>query len=157
MAKLNSAVVTVLPPGVFITTDAVLRGGFDVHVVHADARAADDAQLLRGLDDLAGDFGFRTHDQRRRVGHDREQFRLRQPLRQHDDFEFRPLLQQRNAFGRDRVANDDFHIKMRREFRRRMDTRSNNEIPFLTAAKFTVRPAKISYVRLRQNEQAAVD
>ena len=49
MAKLNSAVVTVLPPGVFITTTPCCVAGFHVHVVHAHAGAADDAQCSARL------------------------------------------------------------------------------------------------------------
>ena len=91
----------------------MLRGGFDVHVVHAHAGAADHAQFRRGFDDFARDFGFGTDDQRDGVGDDGQQFRLRQPFGQHDDLKFRPLLQQRDAFRRNRITNDNFHSERR--------------------------------------------
>ena len=90
---------------------AMLRGGFDVHVVHAHAGAADHAQFRRGFDDFAGDLGFGTDDQRDGVGDDGQQFRLGQAFGQHDHLKFRPLLQQRDAFRRNRITNDNFHIK----------------------------------------------
>ena len=71
---------------------AALRGGFHVHVVHAHARAADDAQLRRGLDDLARHLGFGPHDHRRDVGDQRQQFGFGQPLRQHDHLKFRAAV-----------------------------------------------------------------
>ena len=55
--KVSSAVEIVLPPRGVHHHDAPLRGGVHVHVVHAHARAADDAQFRRRLDHLAGDFG----------------------------------------------------------------------------------------------------
>jgi hypothetical protein len=90
---------------------AVLRGGFDVHVIHAHAGAADHAQFRRGLNDLACDLGFGADDQRHRVSNDGQQFGFSQPFGQHDDLKFRPLLQQFDAFRRNRIANDNFHIK----------------------------------------------
>ena len=45
MAKDSSAVEMVLPPGVFITTTPALRGGLDIHVIHAHAGAAHHPQL----------------------------------------------------------------------------------------------------------------
>ena len=88
---------------------AVLRAGFDVYVIHADAGATDDAQLLRRLDDLLGHLGLGTHDERGRIRHEREQFRLGQPFREDHDVKFGPLLEQRDALGRDGVTDDDFH------------------------------------------------
>lgn len=90
---------------------AVLRGGLDVHIVHADPGAADHAQRLRRLDDFLGHLRFRTDDQRRGVGHERQQFRLRQFFGQDDDVKFGARLQQRDAFGRDGIADDDFHVQ----------------------------------------------
>ena len=87
----------------------MLGGGLDINVVHAHAGAAHDAQHLGGPDDFFGDLGFGPHDQRRGVGHQRQEFRLGEPVGQHDDIKFRPLLEQRDAFGGDGVANDDFH------------------------------------------------
>ena len=78
---------------------AVLRRRFHVHVVHTDTRAANDAQLGSGFDDLARDLGFGTNQQRDGIRHHRQQFRFRQPFGQNDDFKFRPLLEQRDAFG----------------------------------------------------------
>ena len=90
---------------------AVLRGSFDVHIVHAHAGAADHAQRLRRLDDFLGHLGFRADDERDGVRHERQQFGFSQPFGQHDDLKFRPLLQQFDAFRRNRITNDNFHIK----------------------------------------------
>jgi hypothetical protein len=39
------------------------RGGGNIHVINADARAADDFQVLRALQDIGGDFGGRADRQ----------------------------------------------------------------------------------------------
>ena len=116
MAKLNSAVVTVLPPGVFITTvPCCVAASMSTLSTPTPARPTTRNFGAASMT-LRGDFGFGTDDQRDGVGHHRKQFRLRQPFGQHDDLEFRPLLQQRNALGRNWITNDNFH-KKGREFR----------------------------------------
>ena len=118
MAKLNSAVVTVLPPGVFITTmPCCVAASMSTLSTPTPARPTTRNFFAASMT-LLGHFGFGADDQRRGVGHDGQQFRLGQTFGQHDDFKFGTLLEQRDAFGRDRVANDDFHnIKWNGEFR----------------------------------------
>ena len=65
-----SAVEIVLPSGVFMTMTPARRGGFHVHVVHADARAADDLERLGGFEHALVDLRFRAHDQRGAIGDD---------------------------------------------------------------------------------------
>ncbi len=73
--------------------DAALRRRRHVHIVHADAGAANGAQFWSGFNHLAGDLGFGTHQQSDGVRHQRQQFRLRQALGQNHHFKFRPLLE----------------------------------------------------------------
>ena len=44
--------------------DAALRRRIHIHVIHAHARAADDLQLLRGLDELRRRLGLAAHHER---------------------------------------------------------------------------------------------
>ena len=73
------------------------------------ARPADDAQIWRGLDDFPGDFGFGAHDQGVNILDQRQQGGFVRFLLQDRDFEFGPLLQQRDAFGRNRITNQNIH------------------------------------------------
>ena len=109
MEKVSSAVETVFPPGVFITTMPRLRGRVHVHVVHPHAGAADDQQIRRGGDDVLVDLGFRADDQGVGVLDQRQQFGLRHLLLEHGDFELFAPLQQRDAFRRNRVTNENIH------------------------------------------------
>ncbi len=71
-----SAVVMELPKGVFITiTPAAVAAG-NIDIVDADAGAADDLQLLGGLDHLGGDLGGRADGDAVILIDDREQFFL---------------------------------------------------------------------------------
>ena len=70
----------------------MFRGGLDINVVHADARAAHDAELGRGFDDFARHLGFGADDHRHGVRRQRQQLGLGQTLGQNGHLKFRPLL-----------------------------------------------------------------
>lgn len=56
--------------------DTVFGGGLDIDVVDADSGAADDLEVLGGLEDLGGDLGLAADDQAVELGDDLDQFIL---------------------------------------------------------------------------------
>ncbi len=60
--------------------DAALGGGFYVDVVDADAGPADDLEVLRGGDDVLGDFGLAAHNKCVVFGNEGDEFLRRQLL-----------------------------------------------------------------------------
>ncbi len=58
-----------VPLGCVSDDDAVVGGGVDVDVVHADSGSADDDEVGRGRKHFVSDFGARADDERVRVGH----------------------------------------------------------------------------------------
>ncbi len=88
---------------------ASLRCRFDVHIVHADSRAANDPELRRRFDYRPRDFRLGADHQSDGVLDHRQQLRLRKPLGQHQHFEFWTLLQQGDAFLRHRITHQHFH------------------------------------------------
>ena len=87
--------------------DAARRGGFHVHVVHADARAADDLERLGGFEHALVDLGFRAHDERGAIGDDlQELVFLEAGLEDH--VERAVALEVFHAPGRDGVGNQHF-------------------------------------------------
>ena len=81
MAKVNSAVVMVLPPGVFITTTPCCVAASTSTLSTPTPARPTTRKFRRGLDDFLGHLGFGTHDHRHDVRDERQQFRLGQPLR----------------------------------------------------------------------------
>ena len=57
---------------------AAARGGLDVHIIDADASAADDAQSCAGLQDGRGDFRFAAHDDGAEIGNELDERGFRQ-------------------------------------------------------------------------------
>ena len=94
--------------------DAALRGSFYIHVVNADSGATDDAELGRGFENLLGNLGFRTDNHRHGIRYDGEQFRLSETFGENHDLEFGSLLQQGDAFRRNRITNQNLHKTRRR-------------------------------------------
>ena len=105
MAKDSSAVETVLPPGVFITTTPRCVAASTSTLSTPTPARPTTRNLRRRLDDFARHFGLGAHDHRHDVFDHRQQLRLGQPLGQHHDLEFGPLLQQGNALGRHGVTH----------------------------------------------------
>ena len=93
--------------------DPALRGRLDIDVVHAHAGAADDFELTRGLEHLLGDLGFRAHHDGIDLGDDGQQVGLGEAFFQHGDLKFRALPEQFNAAGRDGIADQYLHKKIR--------------------------------------------
>ncbi len=89
--------------------DAALGGGIDIDIVHADAGAADDAEIGGGGDDLLGDLGLGADDHGVNVFHEGQQLRLRRLLLEDGDRKFRALLQQSDALRRNRITNQYIH------------------------------------------------
>ena len=86
-----------------------LRPGLDVDVVHTDTGATDDAQLRRGFENLRRNLRLRPHDDGGGIGHERDQIGFAVFLFEDDDVELRALLEEGDAFGRNRVTNQNFH------------------------------------------------
>ncbi len=99
-----------VPAGSVHHHDTPLGGGFDIDIVHAHSGAADHFQFGRGFHHLAGDFGLGTDHDGHGFGDEGNEFGFGQTLVEHGDFEFRPLLEQGNALGRNWVANQYIHI-----------------------------------------------
>ena len=59
----GSAAATVLPVGALTTAMPAAGCGFQVYVVHADASAGDDLQLLACFDYIAVDLGLTADDE----------------------------------------------------------------------------------------------
>ena len=89
--------------------DAALGGGIDIHVVHADARAADHFEVGGGFHHLAVDLGLGANRERGGVLHQEEQFSFTRGLGQHQNFERGAGFKQLNALWRNGVADDDLH------------------------------------------------
>ena len=89
--------------------DAALGGRLDIDVIGPHAGAAHDAEFRRGLDEVFRHFGLRTHNHRRHVAHQWQQFRFRQPLLEDRHFELGPLLEQGDSLRGDGLADQHFH------------------------------------------------
>ena len=118
MAKLNSAVVTVLPPGVFITTvPCCVAASMSTLSTPTPARpttrnlgaASMTLRVTLVSERTTSATASATTGSSSGFG---------QPFGQHDDLKFRTLLQQSDAFRRNRITNDNFHSKMENESRR---------------------------------------
>ena len=88
---------------------AAVRGGLDIHVVHADARAADDFELFGGLENLLGDLGFRAHDDGIDLGDHGQKLGLGEALFEHGHLKFRALPEQFDAARRDWITDQNLH------------------------------------------------
>ncbi len=84
--------------------DAPLAGRRDVHVVEADARAADDGQFPGAIDHLLGDLGRAPDDQAVVLLDDRLEF-IGGHLRPDVDFDPRRLFEYFDSFGGQAVAD----------------------------------------------------
>src|SRR5687767_186017 len=91
--------------------DPAAGGGFDIDVVHSDASATDDPELGGGFHDVAGDLGLGPDDHGRDVFDDGDEFVLLEAFIEDNDLEVLALLQQVDAFGRDRITNQNFHFQ----------------------------------------------
>ena len=89
--------------------DPLLGGRLNIHVIHADAGPAHDAQLRGSLDDFTGHLRFRTNEQRDCLFHRGQQVGFRETFGQNHNVEFRPLLQQSNSLGRHGVTDQNLH------------------------------------------------
>ena len=75
--------------------------------------AAHHAQPGRGLNDLLRHLRLGAHDHGLDLGDEGDEVRLLERFLQHRDLEFRARPEERNALGRNRVANQYVHNFLR--------------------------------------------